>query len=107
MKNSGIEKDIEEFIAGHLDQSRKLQKWSLYHSRIKEALTAGPQALKACKATQMLGFANLLICYQIPSVVAQTCLTGTCCFASTLPAPCPAVANAAVPHHGQNLYHIC
>jgi len=45
MKNSGIEMDIEEFITGHLGQSRKLQKWSLYHSRIKEALTAGAKGV--------------------------------------------------------------
>jgi hypothetical protein len=45
MKNSGVEKDIELFIAGHLDQSRALRKWSLYHSRIKEALAAGAQGV--------------------------------------------------------------
>ena len=45
MKNSGVEKDIKLFIAGHLDQSRALRKWSSYHSQIKEALAAGAQGV--------------------------------------------------------------
>jgi hypothetical protein len=45
MKNAGIDKDIEDFIAGYLHQSRALRKWSAYHSRIKEALTVGAKGV--------------------------------------------------------------
>jgi hypothetical protein len=45
MKNTGIDKDIENFIAGYLHQSRALRKWSAYHSRIKEALTVGAKGV--------------------------------------------------------------
>jgi ankyrin repeat domain-containing protein 50 len=40
MKNAGINKDIELFVRGHLQRDRALQKWSSYHSRIQEELTA-------------------------------------------------------------------
>jgi hypothetical protein len=45
MKNAGVDKDIEDFIAGYLQQSRALQKWSSYHTRIKEALTVGAKGV--------------------------------------------------------------
>ncbi len=40
MKNTGVNKDIEDFIQGHLERDRAMQKWSTHHSRIKGALTA-------------------------------------------------------------------
>ena len=39
MQNSGIDKDIADFISGRLDTGRGLQKWKKYHSRIQESLT--------------------------------------------------------------------
>lgn len=45
MKNAGIDKDIQDFIAGYLHQSRALRKWSAHHSRIKEALTVGAKGV--------------------------------------------------------------
>ena len=45
MKNSGVEEDIGSFIAGHLAHSRALRKWFSYHSRIKDALTAGAKGV--------------------------------------------------------------
>jgi hypothetical protein len=45
MKNAGIDQDIEDFIAGSLQQSRALRKWSTYHSRIKESLTVGAKGV--------------------------------------------------------------
>ena len=45
MKNSGVEDDIGNFIAGHLTQSRALRKCFSYHSRIKVALTVGAKGV--------------------------------------------------------------
>jgi ankyrin repeat domain-containing protein 50 len=45
MKHAGVDKDIENYIAGHLEQNRALQKWSAYHSRIKEALAVGAKGV--------------------------------------------------------------
>jgi hypothetical protein len=39
MKNSGVDKDIADFIAGRLEQDRKLRKWQPYRGRIQEVLT--------------------------------------------------------------------
>lgn len=39
MKNAGVDKDIADYIQGHLEQHRALRKWSKYHVRIKEVLT--------------------------------------------------------------------
>jgi len=39
MKKASIDKDIKDYIRGYLERNRALQKWSMYHSRIKEVLT--------------------------------------------------------------------
>ena len=40
MKNTGVNQDIEDFIHGHLERDKAMQKWSTHHSQIKDALTA-------------------------------------------------------------------
>jgi ankyrin repeat domain-containing protein 50 len=44
-KNAGINQDIEGFTARSLQQSWALQKWSTYHSRIKEELMAAAKGV--------------------------------------------------------------
>jgi ankyrin repeat domain-containing protein 50 len=39
MKNTGVNQDIEDFIRGHLERDRVMQKWSTHHSQIQDALT--------------------------------------------------------------------
>ena len=39
MQNSGIDKDIRDFISGQLDRRRSLQKWKKYRDKIQESLS--------------------------------------------------------------------
>ena len=39
MQNSGIDKDIGDFISGQLDRRRSLQKWKKYRDKIQESLS--------------------------------------------------------------------
>lgn len=38
MQNSGVEKDIANFVSGRLDTVRGLQKWQKYRDKIQESL---------------------------------------------------------------------
>ena len=38
MKNTGIDKDIADFVSDRLQENRKLRQWSAYHDKIKETL---------------------------------------------------------------------
>jgi len=40
MKNTGVDQDIAEFIQGHLERDRAMQKWSTHRSQIQDVLTA-------------------------------------------------------------------
>jgi len=40
MKNNGVNQDIEDFIRGHLERDRAMQKWSTHRSQIQDVLTA-------------------------------------------------------------------
>lgn len=39
MRNSGIDKDISDFISGQLDNRRSLQKWKKHRNKIEESLS--------------------------------------------------------------------
>ncbi|KAJ5477775.1 hypothetical protein N7530_003284 [Penicillium desertorum] len=43
MKNSGIDKDIFDFVSYQLENDTKLQRWKVRHSEIQEKLTRGAQ----------------------------------------------------------------
>jgi hypothetical protein len=45
MKNSGIDKDITDFVSYQLDNDTKLQRWKARHSEIQTKLTQGAQGV--------------------------------------------------------------
>jgi ankyrin repeat domain-containing protein 50 len=45
MKNTGINKDISDFISGQLNTNRKLQRWRAYHDRIQQVLAERAQGV--------------------------------------------------------------
>jgi ankyrin repeat domain-containing protein 50 len=45
LKNTEVDKDIADYIQGHLEQHRALRKWSKHHVRIREVLTTRAQGV--------------------------------------------------------------
>jgi hypothetical protein len=45
LRNSEVDEDIESFVSHQLENDRKLQKWKVRHTEIKERLTAGAQGV--------------------------------------------------------------
>jgi hypothetical protein len=45
MKNSGIDKDIADFVSDRLDNDTKLQRWKSRHSEIQDKLIQGAQGV--------------------------------------------------------------
>jgi hypothetical protein len=45
MKNSGIDKDIFDFVSYQLENDTKLQRWKVQHSEIQKKLTQGAQGV--------------------------------------------------------------
>ncbi|MCJ1307811.1 hypothetical protein MMC25_001459 [Agyrium rufum] len=55
MNNDKIKTDIGNFISGNVKTDRKLQKWSMYHDQIQQALAEGAQGVYVIDGSTMLG----------------------------------------------------